>query len=69
MIYHLKAADVYIAKIESTTSKEVIALAKHGLGLKRENKKVERSQIITYIRYTPKLYLTLQLSMNTLITH
>ena len=65
MIYDLKAVEVYMAKIESTTTKKVIASTNDGL--KREDEEVQRSLniIIRYIiRYTPKLNLILKLLMN-----
>lgn len=68
MICHLKAVDLGIPTTTTKTTKEVIAFINDGL--KGENEKVKKKvKLYISIRFTPKLYCNLQLSMNRLITN
>ena len=57
MVYHLKAIDLHIPKIASTTTNEVVALAKDDLKNKQTNKerksqnKKDSKSLSIYIRY------------------
>jgi len=45
MVYHLKATDLHIPKIASTTTNEVVALAKDDL--KKTNKQTKNEKVKT----------------------